>query len=330
MKTWNACLIALAGLTASVPLTSAEYHISGPYTHDNLAVFLIHGANQSSRRFLTLQEALEQKKVAVYETRSVNELAIENLSPNEDVFIQSGDIVKGGQQDRTLKDDIILPSKSGRVSIDSFCVEHGRWTRRGNEAVDRFESSNQTVATREVKKAMRISSNQAEVWESVAQAQRSLSGRLAGSVAAPASPTSYMLSLESPRLQKPVQEYIAALSGAPGRDADVVGYAFAVNGKLSSADVYASSDLFRKLWPKLLRASAVEAIAEAHAGPTPAAPGFAGVKAMLLDANHGQVKSRDLTPSTRAVTKESAQTAVFETRDRANGEAMVHKSYLVK
>jgi len=78
-------------------IQTADYRVSGPHTHKNLAIFLIHGKSLAEgKTFLTLQEALEQKKVVVYETKDVNELAVENLS-NEDVYVQSGDIVKGGQ-----------------------------------------------------------------------------------------------------------------------------------------------------------------------------------------------------------------------------------------
>src|SRR5437868_5974041 len=43
--------------------------VSGPFTHDNLAVFLLHGPDVlPGRTFLTLQEALEQKKAVVHET----------------------------------------------------------------------------------------------------------------------------------------------------------------------------------------------------------------------------------------------------------------------
>ncbi len=159
-------LLPIRRLTAQTQPTG-DYRISGPYGHENLSVFLIHGPNRSSRKLLTLEEALDEKKVVVYETRNVNELAIENVS-NEDVFIESGDIVKGGAQDRTLKDDLILPSKSGKVSISSFCVEHGRWTRRGNESVATFNGSQQSVATKQLKMAVRMKADQSEVWNQVA------------------------------------------------------------------------------------------------------------------------------------------------------------------
>src|SRR5437667_2442534 len=123
--------ISLSGLLlfAAPQAFSAEYQLSGPYTHENLLIYLIHGKQHAGKKFLTLQEAMDQKKVVVYETGNVNQLAIENLS-SEEVYIQSGDIVKGGRQDRVFSDDVVLTSHSGKVSIESFCVEHGRWSKR--------------------------------------------------------------------------------------------------------------------------------------------------------------------------------------------------------
>src|SRR5258706_1448754 len=94
-------------LAASTP---TEYRISGPYTHENLSIYLIHGKG-AGKQYVTLKEAMESRKVIVYETKSVNELAVENVS-GEPVFINGGDIVKGGQQDRVLTNDFVLPPKS--------------------------------------------------------------------------------------------------------------------------------------------------------------------------------------------------------------------------
>ena len=74
-----------------LPKNVSNYRLSGPYTHKNLTVFLVHGKDRTTKTFLTLEEALAQKKVRVYETKDVNELAIRNLS-NQDIYVQSGDI----------------------------------------------------------------------------------------------------------------------------------------------------------------------------------------------------------------------------------------------
>src|SRR5437899_3477124 len=75
-----------------------DYKFSGPFEHENLTIFLIHGEDQfKDKSFLTLDEALEQKKFVIHETQSVNQLSMENLSDKE-VLILAGDILKGGQQ----------------------------------------------------------------------------------------------------------------------------------------------------------------------------------------------------------------------------------------
>src|SRR3982751_4207415 len=114
------------------------YRLEGPFTQGNLTVFLVHGKDKiKGQTFITLQEALVQRKVIVRETREVNSLTIENVS-SEEVYVQSGDIVKGGAQDRMLVTDLILPPRSGKIAIDAFCVENGRWSPRGNEEDTQF------------------------------------------------------------------------------------------------------------------------------------------------------------------------------------------------
>src|SRR5438034_6204942 len=166
-----------------------DYRLEGPFTQGNLTVFLIHGKDKiKGETFITLQEALVQKKVIVRETRSVNELSIENISSQE-VYVQSGDIVKGGQQDRMMAVDLILPPRSGRIGISAFCVENGRWSKRGTEEVTNFGSSANVIAGRDVKLAAKSASSQSEVWRQVAVAQDKLSANTGARVNGDASPS---------------------------------------------------------------------------------------------------------------------------------------------
>lgn len=314
---------------AAVSTGFAQPRLSGPYTHDNLTIFLIHGVNRSSTKLLTLDEAIDQHKVIVYETRSVNELAVENIS-SEDVFIESGDIVKGGAQDRTLKDDLILPSKSGKVSLNSFCVEHGRWSRRGTEAVATFGEAHQALASKELKMAVKMKQNQQAVWDQVARAQADLSSNLRTDVRAAAAPTSFAMTLEAPAVQHSIDGFLEDLAGIVKGKEDVIGYAFAIDGKLNSADVYASHELFAKLWMKLLRASSVEAVSAGRSSQSVAPLTAAAVKAALLDAESGKASAKNLTDRTELIVKETSQNVMFETRDRAQSAAWVHRNYLTK
>lgn len=306
------------------------YRLEGPFTHGNLSVFLIHGKDKiKGVTFITLQEALVQKKVIVRETRSVNELTIENVSTDE-VYVQSGDIVKGGAQDRMLATDLILPPHSGKIPIDAFCVENGRWSQRGNESAAVFNSSANSVASREVKLAAKMKSSQGEVWKEVSVAQDKLSENVGTRVNGAASPTSFQLALENKEVQTNADNYVSALDNLLDTRPDVIGYVFAINGKINSADVYASSALFKKLWPKLLKASAIEAVAELKRGEKFDAPKPAEVQGFLDEDAKAPEKQKDVTGRVQMVTRETSENISFETRDRAKSDAVVHKNILKK
>ncbi|HEY0098989.1 MAG TPA: DUF6569 family protein [Pyrinomonadaceae bacterium] len=310
---------------------AGDYRISGPYTHNNLAVFLIHGKDKlAGKTFLTLQEALKQRKVVVYETKNVNELAIENLSRTEEVYVQSGDIVKGGQQDRMLGVDLVVPPRSGKISIGAFCVEQGRWQKRGKEESTHFTSSNDRVATKALKLAANKTKSQGEVWSKVEEAQGKLSANVGRRVNAPISNSSLQLTLEDRAVQETADGYVKALSHVADKHADVIGYAFAINGKINSADVYAANALFRKLWPSLLKASAVEAIAELQKNQKFEAVSAAEVGAFLDDAEQGAATERDVTRRVQMITRESKVNILFETRDRNAKGPWLHRSYIKK
>ena len=311
------------------PQEKDDYRLEGPFTKGNLTVFLIHGKDKiKGQTFLTLEEALIQKKVIVRETREVNQLTIQNIS-TEEVYVQSGDIVKGGAQDRMLVVDLILPPRSEVVSISAYCVEHGRWSQRGTESASVFSSSANSVASREVKLAAKLKSSQTEVWREVSVAQDKLSANVGTRVNGEASPSSLQLALENKDVQKTTQSYIDGLSGILDGKTDVIGYVFAINGKVNSADVYASSTLFKKLWPKLLKASAIEAVAELRHGEKFDAPKPADVRG-LLDDSKGEEKQKDVSSRVQMVTKETDGNVSFETRDRARGDAWVHRNYIKK
>src|SRR6476646_1233987 len=153
-RTFVALAASSLALLTLYPARADDYRVSGPVIHDNLAIYLVHGKSAAGPVPLTLDEALARRTVKVHETGNVNELQIENLGA-EHVFVQSGDIVKGGQQDRVLTVSLLLPPTSGRIPIASFCVEQGRWTARGKEDVKTFAAASAVVPSREAKIAMK-------------------------------------------------------------------------------------------------------------------------------------------------------------------------------
>lgn len=315
-----------------------NYTVSRPYACDNLTIFLIHGEeNLPGASLLTLQEALEQKILVVHETRNVNELAIENLSL-EEVYVQAGDIVKGGLQDRVFAYDVIVPPHSGKIPTSAFCVEAGRWRARREKTGEvepdfLFQSSEQRVHTKDLKFAAFAHRSQAEVWDKVSEAQDKLSAKLGASVRARRSATSLQLTLEDEKVDQRVERYLRELAPIiDGADVqgEVVGYAFAINGKVNSADLYGSKTLFRKLWQKLLKASAVEAVAEFEDGKNFASVTADDVKACLNEATRDKAVEKHVTPRIRLITRETDKTILQDTCDQERSGAWVHRSCLVK
>ncbi len=322
--------VIAAVFVAAASAQAANYTISAPYTHKNLTIFLIHGKDQRTKgNIMTLQEAMERKLFVVYETSEVNELEVENLSKELDVFIQSGDIVKGGKQDRVLAVSIIIPARSGRVKIESFCVESGRWTKRGGEDSTKFDSSNDRIVTKELKIAANSTRSQQEVWNQVSEAQDRLAKNVGGSVQAGTSKSSLQLSLENKKVSATIDEYVKELSGVINGRSDIIGYAFAINGKINSADVYVSNALFKKLWPKMLKATATEAVSAANEVrlADPVKP--ASVKGFLDEAEKASSKDRSINSGASLRTREDKDNVMFEARDEKS-KVVVHKSYVKK
>jgi ARG and Rhodanese-Phosphatase-superfamily-associated Protein domain len=317
---------------------SGPVRFSEPVVHDNLAVYFVHGASKLGPVPLTLAEALNRNVVRVTETGNVNTLAIENLG-EEEIFVQAGDIVKGGRQDRTLMVSLLLPAKSGRVPIASFCVEHGRWSPRKGEDSRTFASAAGSVPSKELKLAMQAplpatsgnaametGTRQQMVWDRVKAAQDRLTAATGTNVRAPASATNLQLALENKKLGDARKAYVAALKAAGETGDDIVGYVFAVNGKLNSAEIYSSNGLFRKMWPKLLDASATEAISHRQ-DANDEAPSTKATAAFIADGNGGSTSEKPLNFGVRRIMHDSDKAYLVET---ARTDGWVHRSYLSK
>jgi len=321
-------------LIASAAKQGGALNISGPYTSANLSVYLLHGKDASNyQNFLTLQEGMLKGYVVVKETGDVNQLAVQNNGPLP-IFIQSGDIVKGGRQDRTMQYDMILPPKSGMLPINSFCVEHGRWSQRGSESAGAFHDSNYQLANKSLKMAAKYSGDQQKVWDMVDDFRtKGFAKAKVSAVQAMASPSpsSLQLTLENDKVKQSTQKYVKDLQNIVADKNDVVGYAFAINGKVNSIDVYANNALFKKMWPKLVNSSATEAFSEAEDGKQYKVPKVEAIKECIADADEAKAQEKAVSGKSRMIMHESKRNVLFETEDlTTKSGSWVHRNYLTK
>jgi hypothetical protein len=336
----------LKGRAIAAPATS----ISGPFSYGNLAIYFIHGPSLEGPVPLTLQEAMAKGTVHVVETGSVNELKIENAG-DEDVYVQSGDIVKGGRQDRVLTASFVLPKESGEIPIAAYCVEHGRWSARGAEDATKFAGSYNSLPSREAKIAMRalarpapaetgpaaarrnsyasddVGQRQRAMWDEVAKTQEKLSAGINASVASPVSATSLELTLENRKLQDLRAEYTKALEDKANAN-DIVGFVFAVNGRLNSADIYPSNGLFHKMWSKLLSASVTEALSQNKDSAEAQAPAIEAVRDFLSASEKSKADAQEIGTLARQQIHDNASVLFIEAATPAG--QWVHRNYLAK
>ncbi len=309
--------------------------ISGPHSHENLTLYFIHGPSTPGPVPLTLAEALASGSVEILETGDIQSLSIENRG-DRPVFVQQGDIVKGGKQDRVLTFSLLLPAHSGAVPIGAYCVESGRWAKRGLEDERRFSSSKSMLSDRRILQSdpsgRSAVSKQQAIWNSVANVQRDLSKALEAPVSSSRSKTSLQLTLENERLNEKIDEYVEVLQPAAGGAEDVVGFLFAVNGKINSGDIYLSSGLFRKMWPKLLRAAATEAIGGQigtdgdNARAKPQSTSY--IAAFLQEAAHGEKQEQQISNDLKVETRSDDNVMRSTTQFTAGG--LLHQSFVAR
>jgi hypothetical protein len=335
--------------SAQTPLVALApgFSLEGPFTHANLTVYIVRGSSSDGREYITLDEGFTARTVAVREkgTRAgqdqaeVNTLEIENRSDTW-LFLQAGDIVKGGKQDRTIMTDLTLAPRSGPQPLEAFCVEHGRWTAGGDGLA--FRNNPGIVAGAPLKIAIQGEKSQPRVWQEVAKAEgRAVTAaRAAGAPlmadAALSSTGTYNAIAQHKTLSANRDAYVTALLPYVRRHADAIGLAVAINGKVTSADVYASAALFRRLSEKLLNSYALEGVIARDASQQVTAPTTQQVIALFSKPAAALAAAETVGKSMQRSTRETDDAVVYQyghlsqpTSTQA-GLVVVHQNYLKK
>jgi hypothetical protein len=252
-------------------MSTSSFHFSGPVRHENLEIQFLIGPSVPPD-YLTLAEGCSQQIVEIFETGRVGRLAVLNKSTNRPLFIQLGELLKGGLQDRAVATDLVLDPGEKYDGLQSYCVERARWSKRQAEDHTKFTHGQEFVSTKPLRKSVEQRGDQAEVWAAVSQAQVEMASAVPGYQESDASPSSYKLSLEDAALQKNVEEWFHGINERSPFDEKTVGVAVTINGQLGKIDWYGHAQKFHQLWPGLLRAAILETLLEKRSaieGPRP-------------------------------------------------------------
>ncbi|MCH8924227.1 MAG: hypothetical protein IIA67_13890 [Planctomycetes bacterium] len=217
----------------------------------------------------------------------VNRLMVINRS-EKPLYLMPGEVIVGGRQDRTIGSEIVIQPTGKPVPIDAFCVEQGRWASRdGAQFLALVQSATLTVERRasvvlsdgvdaenaaeqakrgkfiasigNLSKESRLAVNQSskqgegqgEVWDTIAKGNA-----IAGVAWSSGAFTANYTEEEAVARLDP---YIAQLQKPIAERDKIVGVIVAINGEVHSMDIFESTPLFQKLWPKLLKSYALDA-----------------------------------------------------------------------
>lgn len=249
----------------------------------------------------------------------VNSLIVVNHS-DKPLYLMPGEVIIGGSQDRTIGNELVIAPHSPPTRVPVYCVEHGRWGSKGSvetlaqiqnaagsatlddsvavsrsadlETLAKEADRGKFVASvgqlgKSARVAVQSDKSQSAVWKEVATTN-SQSGVESDSGAFTAN---YVASLTIARLEP----YLEHLQGPVTDLEQPVGVLVAINGKIESIDVFESTPLFKKLWPKLLKSYALDAAnaRDDSAAETPPECTLAAARTFFTEALQAKVESSE-------------------------------------
>ncbi len=234
-----------------------------------------------------LDTAIAAGLLEVQETGTVSQLTAVNRSERR-VLMLEGDIVQGGRQNRVINTTLVVPSHA-TVAVPTSCVERGRWA--GEEksfSVSGFMVSPLVKSSlkRSVSETVRMTqgrahtSDQSAVWDHTR--------------------TSLVDSRAMNRTEDHLEAYrakgeglvkeVETLCGELGKAGRLAGVAIVRSDKRAAIEAFASTDIARRVLPRIVRAHLLLPAAapppddapsvlldEVKAAATTIAPGAGGV-----------------------------------------------------
>lgn len=236
------------------------------WQYENLRLFPVladadlTAANESLRHFHTLAEAMQTTGFRITERKKFGReeawysgLTVQNRS-QDTIFILSGDVITGGNQDRVFAHhEVILPASIKNAEV--FCVERGRsfyYDSTASETEKKVAAFKgyYNVASPEVRRAIQSSGDQHQVWAAV---ERVTLANNAGSS------TDAYAGLEQGNADKTKRD--ACLQFFQGKLIDrpnVVGMVAVCGESVIGVDIFGHPDLFQRQYNALLHGYVAE------------------------------------------------------------------------
>ncbi len=241
--------------------------VSGSHQAAGLQVFGVRWPSEDGHDYVTLDEAMKAQILEITEVDEggqVPTLKVVNKSERM-VFLMAGEEVVGGKQNRVLNASMMVPAK-GKMPVPVTCVERGRWGYRSRSFGSGITSSHGALR-------MMISKQSSGSYRAVGS-PRSDQGAVWGEVSRKMEKMGSKSSSDA--LHDMFSEYAQKLDALVAKfplPAGSNGAAFALRGKIVGADLFDKPGTLEKLWPKLVRSYAADALEDPNEKSAPVEPG---------------------------------------------------------
>ena len=226
-----------------------------------------HGTVPPPVELICLEQARASGEVVISETGTSERVRLVNYA-NRDLFLQAGEVLRGGDNDRAVPGDLIVPAPKHEPEsqlVPTFCVEPERSVPMGGRTPDLFTVFDQMCPGQRLKKELWLGT-QEDVWREITAMRDSVFDIVSHGGAWDTPSYSLWTLIELLETQSWLTPYLHSLLPLAETHQEATGAVFLVRGKFRSAELYATATLFRALWPKLLWSVAVEALIEHKAG----------------------------------------------------------------
>ena len=210
--------------------------------------------------YVSLADALEDGFVGVDEVSddgSVPTVRVDNRAETR-VLVIFGEEIRGAKQNRVANATFLLPARQV-VDIDVSCVEQGRWGRhpRAGARSEGFEESADLISS-VVRRKMarkvamsreargRFDADQSEVWQNVSECLQA-----SGSASETMAYSDYVETRAHD-----LEDYTDAFRPVAGQ----VGFVVSIGDDVVGIEAVGSEKVFARVFPKLVRAYAIDAI----------------------------------------------------------------------
>jgi hypothetical protein len=253
-------LVALAVLGLALPLAAETpdliaraiggLSLGEPQHFEELTVIpLLARPSSAAEAYVTLEQALERGWLDIVEKDggSVPEVWVTNRS-DQTVFLLGGEILSGARQDRIVRQDVLVAPRRKKLAIPVYCVEQGRW----HFTTGSF-GSEKNLGTYKLRAKAQAGGpeGQSEVWAEVSKAN--------DQAGVHSSTGAYQDAYRDGRVARRVGKLERSLADLARRQPLAVGAVVGIGDAIVGLDLFSDPSLFRELWPKILKSTALAA-----------------------------------------------------------------------